>query len=275
MDKKNIKNLGYYLSFNKIKKTWKESVGDIVDDKILTDNEELISYFSKPVFLETIEKAARKPKKYDVYNKTTGKKIGELDKDLCAYNTFDLYVGSFNSAKRMLIIIIILFVLLMLLTFSLVSLIKVSTVGKRPVLIEITESSGNIVTQEFNVFSDIEGESLIYPGKSGEYLFKITNLNKFDILVIVEFFEENELDIPMVYNLRDKDRYIIGDDYTYVPINHLNVGNIVLEEGESIYLTMNWLWQTVTDEHDTQIGITPDTEYVITINVYAYEKELK
>ena len=48
----------------------------------------------------------------------------------------------------------------MLLTFSLVSLIKVSTVGKRPVLIEITESSGNIVTQEFNVFSDIEGVSL-------------------------------------------------------------------------------------------------------------------
>ena len=79
----------------------------------------------------------------------------------------------------------------------------------------------------------------------------------------------------MVYNLRDKDRYIIGDDDTYVPINHLNVGNILLEEGESIYLTMNWLWQTVTDEHDTQIGITPDTEYVITINVYAYEKELK
>ena len=275
MDKKYRNELGYFFFFNKLKRTWKESVGEIINDKILTDDEELISCFSKPVIFDSEFKNTRKPKKYDVYNKSTGLKIGEMDRDLDVYNISGLYIGTLRTINKLLILLLPIIILAIALILLSIYLIDISTVGKKPVLIEVTEANGNIVTTDWNVFTDINGESMIYPGKSGDYLFQITNLNKFDIVIIIEFSEENELDIPLVYNLKGKDGYIVGGKKEYVSIEYLKMGNIILEEGQSIFFELNWLWESISNEHDTQIGVSEDTVYTIKINVVAYEKERK
>ena len=275
MEKKYRKDLSYFFFFNKLKRTWKESVGEIINDKILTDDEELISCFSKPVIFDSEFKNNRKPKKYDVYNKSTGLKIGEMDRDLDVYNISGLYIGTLRTTNTLLILLFPMIILSLALILLSIYLIDISTIGKKPVLIEVTEANGNIVTTDWNVFTDINGESMIYPGKSGDYLFQITNLNKFDIVIIIEFSEENELDIPLVYNLKGKDGYIVGGKKEYVSIEHLKMGNIILEEGQSIFFELNWLWESISNEHDTQIGISEDTVYTIKINIVAYEKERK
>ena len=173
MDKKYRNELGYFFFFNKLKKTWKESVGEIVKDRILTDDEELISCFSKPVIFDSEFEHTRKPKRYDVYNKSTGLKIGEMDRDLDVYNISGLYIGTFRTTNKLLILLFPIIILSIALVFLSIYLIDISTVGKKPVLIEVTEANGNIVTTDWNVFTDVNGDSMIYPGKSGDYLFNI------------------------------------------------------------------------------------------------------
>lgn len=273
MDKKYKKDLGYFLFFNKLKRSFKENVGEVVEKRIHTEDEQFLNDFNKPVIIENLEEIVRKPKKYDIYNKSNGHKVGELDRNLDVYNNLGLYCGTIKSANKMLIIILTILLTMIALFCLSIHLIDISSDGRRPVLIEITEADGKVVTSEFNVFTDINGDDIIYPGKEGEYLFEISNLNKFDVVLSFAFSEKNEMDIPMVYTISDRNGYIIGNKDKYVSIEHLDFGNIVVDANESIYFELDWLWQTISDEQDTAAGVAGDTVYTIIIDIMAYEKE--
>jgi len=287
MDKKYKRDLGGFLFLNKFKRTFKENIGEIISNssinnsvrtverRVHTDDKQFIEFLNNPVIIDPSENIIRKPKKYDVYNKTNGNKIAEIDRNLDVYNEDNLYVGTFKSANKLLLIILI--ILLSLITlFSLsIHLIDVSSEGRRPILIEVSDADGTVLTTEWDVFSDVDGDSTIYPGKSGDYLFKVSNLNKFDVVLSFEFTEDNELDIPMVYTISDNNGYIIGGKDKYVSIEHLGFGNVVIKKGEAIYLELEWLWQTISDQHDTSIGISGDTKYTINISIVAKEKGKK
>ncbi len=273
MDKKFRKDLGYFLFLKKLKRSLKENVGEVVEKRIHSDDEQFLSSFNNPVIIDSLEKIVRKPKKYDIYNKSNGSKVGELDRNLDVYNNMGLYCGTIKSANKLLIIILFTILTLIALICLSAHLIAISQIGRRPVLIEISEADGSIVTTEFNVFTDVNGDSIIYPGKSGDYIFQISNLNKFDVVLSIEFSEENEMDIPVVYTISDKDGYIIGDKNDYVSIEHLDFGNVIIKAHQSVYFELDWLWESISDEHDTQAGVAGDTVYTITITISAYEKE--
>ncbi len=116
---------------------------------------------------------------------------------------------------------------------------------------------------EVDIFSDRE---LIYPGSTGEYKFVVKNDMNELVNFNISLFENDELKIPFLYQIKIGDNLVDLNEYTFV------LGP--LEEKE---YTLVWEWPFDGDsEIDTRLGqsdnLTHKINFVIEVESI-YEKD--
>lgn len=267
MGKKKVIYLDYYTFMKKIKKSRKEITGTFFNKEIHVTDPRLVELFTSDDFRTEGLDVERKKKKCDVIDAIRGVKIGELDVGLNLFNNNNRYIGTLRSKNKLLILIVSLFLLLMGLSFGAVSIIKSSQSQHEPIDITISESDGTVLEHYWNVFGRDDEDKIIYPGKSGEYYIKITNNNSYDLLVDLTFSENNEHEVPMVFRIVDSSGYLSGNDSEYVDIDDINESNIFIKSKESKFFILEWKWESISDEDDTEIGLIEDAQYVFMIKL--------
>ncbi len=145
-----------------------------------------------------------------------------------------------------------------------------------------TAGDGLIVTEQntgkqwststqLNIFNVIgKNKKIISPRAFGTYSFKIENRANFPLSYALSIKEENIAGIPIVFRLRDGDeKYLIGDNNTWIPINALSEIFGELKERKNIIYTLEWKWDSENDFQDTLIGIAAreGIEYTLTLNI--------
>ena len=123
---------------------------------------------------------------------------------------------------------------------------------------------------EIDVFEKDEfNKKLIHPLNKGTYSFAIYNNSREENLPYeLEFIGKNLDDIPIVFSLQKNGEYVLGGKETSEkkPLNEFVLENINLEDRTTDVYTLEWAWQTKTDEIDTFIGnIKEDQLFNLTI----------
>lgn len=109
--------------------------------------------------------------------------------------------------------------------------------------------------------------NLIAPGSTSSYVFYVSNKMGFDLNYIINFSEENDINVNMMYKLRREDEYIAGDENTWVYYDNLHIDYEIANEGKDKYI-LEWKW--VDSDNDTEIGINHAGEiYKLNIDIYA------
>ena len=126
--------------------------------------------------------------------------------------------------------------------------------------------------KRLRIFSNpaYEYQSVIAPGSSNSYVFMIRNNNDFDIVLDINFVEENEYDVNMQYKLRNKGNYLIGSENKYMSLNgSKTISKIYLPAKSQKSYILDWKW--IDSTNDTEIGFDLNSNYTLSINVGANE----
>lgn len=120
-------------------------------------------------------------------------------------------------------------------------------------------------------------ESVIAPGSSNSYNFIIRNNNSFNINLNIKMVEKNDINITMVYRLKENNNYIIGDDSTWVKADKLKLDNISLNKKDYNTYILDWKWTYSTnsqnDKIDTKAGFLNTNNYSLSIIISSSEAE--
>ena len=109
--------------------------------------------------------------------------------------------------------------------------------------------------------------NIIAPGSTSSYVFYVCNKMGFDLNYIINFSEENDMNVNMMYKLKREDEYIIGDENTWVYYDQLHIDYNIANEGKDKYV-LEWKW--VDSDNDTEIGIKHAGElYKLKIDICA------
>lgn len=109
--------------------------------------------------------------------------------------------------------------------------------------------------------------NIIAPGSTSSYVFYVCNKMGFDLNYIINFSEENDMNVNMMYKLRRGDEYIAGDEDTWVYYDSLHIDYNIANEGKDKYI-LEWKW--VDSDNDTEIGINHAGEaYKLNIDICA------
>ena len=76
----------------------------------------------------------------------------------------------------------------------------------------------------------------------------------------IKFTDEMNHFINMKYRLKIDNVYIRGNNDTYVSIDALNVGDIIVLKDSINVFTLEWYWED-DDKNDTIVGSQKDNEY--------------
>lgn len=125
--------------------------------------------------------------------------------------------------------------------------------------------------QKINIFANplYDMNSIIAPGSSNIYKFKVKNSTDYDLKYYINFSENNEHNINMKYRLKKGDYYLMGDENNWVEANELYIANIYLSKKNSDTYYLEWKW--FESDNDTAIGKKDDVKYNLKINVKAEE----
>lgn len=129
------------------------------------------------------------------------------------------------------------------------------------------EREGNYNTREIN------GKTVLSPGASGSYLFRVKNTEAYDIEYSIRLADtdENQPSLPMKYRLKSGSVYLGGNQWKAA--SDLQTGTKILTPGSSETYTLEWKWETVSDSSDTSIGKQTGTpSYILTIRINAQFK---
>ena len=108
---------------------------------------------------------------------------------------------------------------------------------------------------------------IIAPGSTNSYVFYVNNKMGFDLNYTIEFSEENEMNVNMMYKLKRENDYICGDENTWVYYDGLHIDYDIEDEGKDKYI-LEWKW--IDSDNDTEIGTYHAGEkYKLFINVVA------
>ncbi len=104
----------------------------------------------------------------------------------------------------------------------------------------------------------------IAPESSNTYQFVVKNGTKYNLKYNIDFIENNPYHINMKFKLKKNDTYIVDH---YVSANELKVTNALLntETNDTYYL--EWKW--ISSDNDTEIGLDPNSNYELTIDIKA------
>ncbi len=109
-----------------------------------------------------------------------------------------------------------------------------------------------------------DGDAVVAPGTSGEYVFRIRNTDKIPVIysvVLDGFFsiEDTEHLIPILVRMKGNEGdYLIGSETEWSPISKLkNISDAGTLKGKtSRYYTIEWMWpfESGNDALDTMLG---------------------
>ena len=109
----------------------------------------------------------------------------------------------------------------------------------------------------------------IKPGDNGFYEFAINNVSDGNIAYSVNFVEENQYNVNLLYKLRMNNNYVAGDSDTWVTLNELDLKNKILDSKYMDSFYLEWKW--VDSDHDTIAGKALNAKYKLSINVLSNE----
>ena len=275
MIRKNKNYFDYYVWFKNIQNDRRKKVARINGRSIISYDEKFLedmkSGFSGPLFPVEFGKHS-----YNVIDGSTGELVAVVDDHFNVFNNNNIYSCSMHNVTRLInfvtritlaVIIIALIVIILLL--------KTTGDNVKTHDIYISESSGNTVNQQWNIFGETEEEKMIKPGKSGVYRFKIHNDNYFDIICNINFTEDNEYDIEMSYRLRqDKYTYLKGSSKNYLSVEDMTTNGIVIPAQSTVELELDWYWVEDPNNNviDTTAGNDIDSYYTLFVVITGNEK---
>lgn len=142
-------------------------------------------------------------------------------------------------------------------------------------LIVLENGTGSRWSQlaRLNVFANpkYNGQAIIAPDSSGEYVFAIQNTARFPLRYTLKITDENEAGVPMEYRLKQGEKYLVGSDGEWADISTLSaIAGDLPHESETVY-TLEWRWLGDDDEADTTAGIAAQdgVKYLLNFNITA------
>lgn len=114
-----------------------------------------------------------------------------------------------------------------------------------------------------------EYTSKIAPGVSNSYDFKVHNETKNTVRYNIEFDEDSEYDINMLYRLKREGNYVVGSDTQWVRADQLAsaMKNLASDGVDKYTLDWKWPYESGRDALDTEIGENMTSEYSLGIKV--------
>lgn len=265
MKKKERKILSYYVYFHIIKNAKGRTVGRIKNHSILINDDEFIRLIQPIPNL----KLENKPIQYTIINQKNNQVLGSSDQ---YYNLFTMnhqYFGSLYHATKALLFVIRCGLLALLTLLIMFIVLQKTQNNSRPTNLVVSEIDGGIVTTQWNIFGKNSFDRVIYPGKHAVYTFMLTNHNPKAVSVDILFKEQNENEIPMVYQLNVNGSYLQEDINAWFSINQLYAQDIVIPAQSSIVCELEWWWQDNQDDEqkDTNMAISGLATYTIFVEV--------
>ncbi len=141
----------------------------------------------------------------------------------------------------------------------------------------VTVFDGDVIysnNTQLNIFTRTAYEVVdgkIAPGGENSYQFIIRNNNTFNIMYSLTLIETNDYNINMKYRLKKNERYVSGDDDTWVTYDELKQDFQNLSSKNYDVYTLDWKW--FESENDTQIGTDINSRYDLKIKISAVEYE--
>lgn len=145
----------------------------------------------------------------------------------------------------------------------------ISTTG----IVYVDDANGKYVYQkELQIFQNaaFEYTNKIAPGVSNSYNFKVHNETNNAIRYNIDFDEDSEYAVNMLYRLKRGGTYVVGSDTEWVSASNLSVSALkqLAKDGVDTY-TLDWKWpyEGGKDAQDTEAGENMTSEYVLSIKV--------
>lgn len=121
--------------------------------------------------------------------------------------------------------------------------------------------------KELHIFENkyFNDRSIIAPGISGTYYFTVENDTKSNWLYNVNFKEQNDYNVNMVYKIKLNGAYIFGDENSWYKNSDFSKLDLPLHSNTIDLYTVEWKWEDT--DYDTQIGQTEGANYKLSVNV--------
>ncbi len=261
--------LGYHIYFNNIKAAKGKTVAKIKGHQIISESvdfeKDVIS--GESINTNLFGNIKNGKINYNLVSSISHQTIAKVDSNYNVFSLDDRFLGSFYDAtKKVKIILIFTVIVIISLIINFITMPKTGDSAK-PKNLVISESDGNIVTDEWNIFGKNRFESKIYPGKAGEYYFSITNENGRGCKVKIDFNDNNIYGIPMRYRIKSKDGYLSGSEEYWQDIEHLEAEDIFINANSTETFVLEWYWldNGRYDLIDTIVGSKKEYVYIVNI----------
>ena len=208
----------------------------------------------------------------DVFLMKDDEKKAYLDNNGNVLGQNGLYMATLRRPwGLLLLILLILLALITAVSIALASYFLTRSGGAdyAPVIFIATEEGESWEDSEnLPVFyNESFGGEKIVPGMSGSYRFIFENRNDDTLEYSLEFTEQNEYGIGLVYKLKRDGAYISGRD-EYTDCDGLGIEKLSIEANSSTVFELEWYWKD-NDQVDTVAG-EQSAIYVLTISLSAY-----
>lgn len=270
----------WYVTSNSIKNEDNIVVAKISKDRIESGNDDFINGILNCSRVEDANKKQIKSGyiKYQLRNIKTNQLIALVDNRFNVYDLDKHYLGTLKKKNNPLGILFggngiiktlkVVFTMVVIIASLLCFFSIRSTKSPTPVeLITITEADGKVVTDKWNIFTDYLGSNTIYPSQKGTYLFTIYNSSEYDVRIDMDFDEENAYNINMLYQIKQGDEYLNGNN-VWESVRTLVVDNLIIKANDKVALVLEWYWKD-DDIIDTEAGSQEDVTYTLIINFSA------
>ncbi len=124
------------------------------------------------------------------------------------------------------------------------------------------------IDSNLKIFTNLayDKKEKIAPESSNTYIFAVKNNTKNKITYSINFNEENNYNINMKYRLKKGNKYVVGNEDSWVSYKELNQNNINLNKKNSDKYYLEWKW--ISSNNDTEVaGI--DDAYKLSIKIEA------
>ena len=114
-------------------------------------------------------------------------------------------------------------------------------------------------------------EEKIAPGVEGVYAYTVENYGDYKMSYNMIFSDENPYNINMLFKLKINGTYVAGNENTWEKLNELSRTNLTIKPNTTDLFVLEWRWEDA--ENDTDVGLTDEANYKLSINVTATQAE--
>ena len=143
---------------------------------------------------------------------------------------------------------------------------------EREGIVYVDDKDGRYVYQKkLRIFENaaFEYTNKIAPGVSNSYNFKVHNETENTVRYNIEFVEESEYAINMLYRLKREGSYVVGSDSEWVSASELASAfkELPMDGVDSYTLDWKWPYESGRDALDTEIGENMTSLYSLEIKI--------